>query len=930
MYRRVAGWICLFLLYTAVAGEPGTPLSRILSLYRQSDKLFHLPNATPGEDSTALTGFTTVLGELEKIGNFTGKDTLLFQSWLKKAILLDSKADYKAAKDAYRRALDFHSKKDSLLFLTYINTGGSYYNLNHFDSANYFLLRADSITGEFRGHEDEVRLYNTLGVLYFDNGNYRQGKNYFNRALEIVAGKKPFDTASATSLQNNIAASFYHLGLYEEALSIYKKLLSYHIYSNYIYINMGNAYTGLDKYKEAMAHFRNVDEKEIPDVLNEMAYAQLKLNRHDSCAWFLDRLLAKSRDKTIAPNDLDLGTNHMYRADLLTEQQEYMPALTSLQQAIILFSRHFSNADIYSNPATFMGAFAYYRLFDALLKKAEVFMLLYRTSPGKETYLKASFDAYQSALSLLRFIEKSYDTDDAKLFLKKRSGQAYEGALSACLELSGLHPEKDYAIQAFMIGEKSKASIITANLEENTFAHAPGVDPALLQNERNIKYNIARLNVRSEGTADKKELEALDKEKTGYEIMLSRLQKQLEQNGAYYRLKYEDTGPDVGELQRQLKSRQALISFYAAGNVLHVFIVTSGNFNYTRIDSLSRLKKDAEAWLNALKTTENGKKFKAGNTGEDLYQALIKPIQQQAGAKNEWIIIPDGFLYFLPFESLPAGDGAKTLLETTTISYRLSSRLLTSPAAGTASAEPIRILSFAPFAGGGQGSLFPALPASGEEIAGLQGAQYMNDKATKTQFLKEIDKYPIVHLATHAISSPINAASSYIAFFPVKHTPIEDCLYLEELYGLNMNATRLVIISACETGQGELAAREGVISLSRAFAYAGCASTINSLWKADDKATSFILQRFYIHLQKGFSKAKALQQAKLDYLSSDAINKSPAFWAHLVLMGDTMPVYTRRVSFLWALLLIPVGTIVVWGIKRKRKSRRFSGTDDRI
>ncbi|MBN9385272.1 MAG: CHAT domain-containing protein [Chitinophagaceae bacterium] len=929
MYRRVAAWTCLFLLYTAVAGEPGTPLSRILSLYRQSDRLFHLTNATPGEDSTALAGFTTVLGELEKTGDFIGKDTLLFQSWLKKAILLDSRSDYKAAKDAYRRALSFHNKKDSLLFLTYINTGGSYYNLNHFDSANYFLLRADSITGNFRGHEDEVRLYNTLGVLYFDNGNYQQSKNYFNRALEIVAGKKTFDTASATSLQNNIAASFYHLGLYEEALNIYKKLLSYHIYSSYIYINMGNAYTGLDKYKEALAHFRNVDTKEIPDVLNEMAYAQLKLNRYDSCAWFLDRLLAGSREKTIAPNDLDLGTNHMYRGDLLAEQREYMPALTSLQQAIIIFSRHFSNTDIYSNPAAFMGTFAYYRLFDALLKKAEVFMQLYRKSPDKAAYLKASFDAYQSALSLLRFIEKSYDTDDAKLFLKKKSGQAYEGALSACLELSRQHPEKDYARQAFVISEKSKASIITANLEENTFAHAPGIDPTLLQNERNIKYNIARLNVRSEETVDKKDLEALDKEKTGYEIMLSRLQKQLEQNGAYYKLKYEDTGPDVGELQRQLESHQALISFYAAGDVLHAFILTRTNFGYTRIDSLSRLEKDAETWLNALKTTENGKKFKAGNIGEQLYQTLIKPIQQQAGSKDEWIIIPDGFLYFLPFESLPAGDGTKTLLENTTISYRLSSRLLTSPD-GTTSTAPIRSLSFAPFAGGGQGSLFPALPASGEEIAGLQGAQYINDKATKTQFLKEINKYPIVHLATHAISSPVNAASSYIAFFPVKHTPIEDCLYLEELYGLDMHATRLVIISACETGQGELAAKEGVISLSRAFAYAGCASTINSLWKADDKATSFILQRFYVHLQKGYTKAKALQQAKLDYLSSDAINKSPAFWAHLVLMGDTAPVYAKRTSFLWILLLAPVGVIVVWGIKRRRKSRRFSGTDDTI
>jgi len=922
MYRRLAGWLCFFLLYTAVLGGPGKPLSRILSLYQRSDKLFHLTHSTSDMDSTALAGFITIIDDLGKMGDFAGKDTLLFQSWLKKAILLDSKSDYKEAKDAYRRALDFHNKKDSLLFLTYIYTGGSYYNLSHFDSANYFLLRADSLTGDFRGHDDEVRLYNTLGVLYFDNGNYRQSRNYFNRALGIVTGKKPFDTASATSLQNNIAASYYHLGLYEEALSIYKQLLSYHLYGSYIYINMGNAYISLDRYKEALTCFRKVNAKEIPNVLNEMGYAQLKLNRHDSCTWFLDQLLVRSGTKAIPANNLDLGTNHMYRADLLAEQREYTPALTNLQQAIIFFSRQFSNADIYSNPASFTGTFAYYRLFDALSKKAEIFMQLYKASPDRTIYLEASFSAYQAALSLLRFIEKNYDTDDAKLFLKKKSGQAFEGALSVCLELSRRYPQKNYIEQAFMISEKSKASIITANLEENTFAHAPGVDPALIQNERNIKYKIAHLNVRSEGTTDKKELEAIDREKTDYEISLSRLQKQLEQNGAYYRLKYQDSGPGIGELQRQLKNNQALISFYAAGNVLHTFIVTRKNFSYIRIDSLSRLQQDAEAWINALKSTENGRKFKAGHLGERLYQMLIKPIQQQVAFQDEWIIIPDGFLYFLPFESLPAEDGTKTLLETTTISYRFSSRLLTSPA-GAAVSSPMRILSFAPFAGGGQDTLFTALPASGEEIAGLQGARYINDQATKTQFLKEINKYPIVHLATHAISSPINAASSFIAFYPVKHAPIEDCLFLEELYGLNMNATRLVIISACETGQGELVAKEGVISLSRAFAYAGCASTINSLWKADDKATSYILQRFYIHLQKGDTKAKALQQAKLDYLASDAINKSPAFWAHLVLMGDTSPVYRQReVNFLWALLLLPVGAIVVYLFSLYCTSRR--------
>lgn len=919
MYRRLVEGICFLLLSSLVTAAPGTPPG-ILALYHRSDVLFHLTNATPASDSTALAGFEEVIRQAEKAGDFSGRDTLLFQSWLKKGILVDSKYNYAGAKDAYCRALGFHPPTDSLRFVVYVYAGASYYNLNHFDSANYFLLKAEAMASRFGGLDDEVRLYNTLGVLYYDNGNYQQGKNYFIRALGLVENKKPFDTAFAAGLQTNIATCYYHLEQYDEALTIYKKVLSYHMFSSYIYINMGNAYVGLNKYQEALGCFRKVDPVKIPAVLNEMGYAEMKLQKADSALWFLDRLKMRLKSEAGSADELDLGINARYRADLQAGEHDYMGALASLQQAIITFSRGFTGTDIHKNPSNFTGTFAYYRLYDALVKKAEVCWDLYKTRPD-DAALEASFAAYQAALSLLRTIEKSYDTDDAKIFLKRKSGQAYDGALSVCLELSRRRPNGDYLQQAFAIIEKSKASIITANLEENTFAHAPGVDAGQLQTERNIKYNIARLNVKSEETTDKKKMETLAREKATYEIQLSQVQKKLEQNGTYYRMKYQDNAPTPAQLQKQLESNQALISFYAAGGVLHAFVLSSSSFAYVRMDSLAGLQRDAESWVNALKSTESGRRFKAGALGERLYTRLIKPLQQALPGKDEWIIIPDGFLYFLPFESLPSGDGDKTMLETTTISYRFSSRLLSSPNVNTGPAE---VLSFAPFAGqgsdGAQG--FARLPASGEEIAGLQGAHFMDAQATKSLFLKEINKYPIVHLATHAVSSLNNAAASFIAFYPVKHSPIEDCLFLEELYGLNLNATKLVIISACETGQGELVAKEGVISLSRAFAYAGCGSTINSLWKADDKATSFILQRFYVHLKKGETKARALQEAKLDYLASDAINKSPAFWAHLVLMGDESPLYKKKVGWLWVLLLLPLGVAVVWvrgRFKRKKK-----------
>jgi Uncharacterized protein conserved in bacteria len=115
------------------------------------------------------------------------------------------------------------------------------------------------------------------------------------------------------------------------------------------------------------------------------------------------------------------------------------------------------------------------------------------------------------------------------------------------------------------------------------------------------------------------------------------------------------------------------------------------------------------------------------------------------------------------------------------------------------------------------------------------------------------------------VADPENSSGSYIAFYPRHSSAAENNLYLDELYGLNMDSTDLVIMSACETGAGQLLGSEGVISLSRGFTYAGCLSIVNSLWKADDQATADILKRFHAYLQEGYSKSKALQMAKLDY-----------------------------------------------------------------
>src|SRR6202012_4613204 len=182
--------------------------------------------------------------------------------------------------------------------------------------------------------EDASRLYNMLGILYYDNGNYRLAKKYFKQALEILKSKKPYDTVFAASLQTNTATSFYRLGQYREALAIYRELLSHNPRIDFVNMNMGHAFAGENDYASALVYYRKVNAKKMPWVWNEIAYTQEQLHHSDSCAWYLRKPQELARQSPAALEPIDLGINALYEAQLLSDRKDYSTALVRLQQAI--------------------------------------------------------------------------------------------------------------------------------------------------------------------------------------------------------------------------------------------------------------------------------------------------------------------------------------------------------------------------------------------------------------------------------------------------------------------------------------------------------------------------------------------------------------------------------------------------------------------
>lgn len=110
-----------------------------------------------------------------------------------------------------------------------------------------------------------------------------------------------------------------------------------------------------------------------------------------------------------------------------------------------------------------------------------------------------------------------------------------------------------------------------------------------------------------------------------------------------------------------------------------------------------------------------------------------------------------------------------------------------------------------------------------------------------------------------------------------------------EVAGLDLYNTQLVVLSACETGKGDIDNNEGVLGLQRAFKTAGVDQLIISLWKVNDIATSLLMEAFYRNYLKGQSTSEALKNAQ-NYLQKyknkegDLIYSKPYFWAGFILI----------------------------------------------
>jgi CHAT domain-containing protein len=449
--------------------------------------------------------------------------------------------------------------------------------------------------------------------------------------------------------------------------------------------------------------------------------------------------------------------------------------------------------------------------------------------------------------------------------------------------------------------EASKAATLADILLEQHI-RPKNIDTKLLNEEAKLRSQAVSLQMKLAELKDETQREKVSNDLNEILIKSESLSKQFEKDSkSYYQLKYNFSTISIPQIQAKLAPQTAFVSYFL-GEKNYAFLITKTAAKVVQLADNLSLENNTKALVSELYRKPGLDVYKGSLQAQSLYNSLLKPFEKELADKTQLIVLRDGNLNFLPFEVLEKSPN-DYLVKHFAISYGYSATILFNALNNKELASKNNLMAIAPYTSKQhlpstfRDKTLQSLPASGEEVSKIGGDIYTDQQATKNRFLETYQQHGIIHFATHAQVDDREAGRSFIAFYPDSSGYK---LYTEELYNLSLQKTRLVVLSACETGRGQLHQGEGILSLARAFAYAGCPSVVATLWNAHDESTAFLSERLHHYLQENLPIDLALQQAKLDYFNSK-IGKEldhPYYWANFILLGNAEPV-NEDVGWAW-------------------------------
>ena len=580
-----------------------------------------------------------------------------------------------------------------------------------------------------------------------------------------------------------------------------------------------------------------------------------------------------------------------------------------------------------------------YEAIPTITGMADGILRYYRASLDT-SLLKLGLDKVKLAVNLIPIIHERQKSDLSKIKLSQELYPLVETGISLAIASYQLYEDTDYLWDALVFAEQIRSRVLLEELVETQailFSDLPReIQKDILQFDTQAGF-FKRLIAKEEAKehVDSIELIKLKKELFLLEEQKELIDKDLRKNyPAYQQIKSATFQLDKETLKQHLSDLH-LIEYFWGPQYIYVFHIEGGNISIRKLEDPEEIQSLVDEMSNLLRTPDMGQSSFDSFTSAsyELYSHLLRPSLENH-TMEPLVIIPDGPLNFIPFEILLT-DSIKTISSQnaqsiSSGSFRYLPYLFQKrPIRYSPSASQIiwqanehllahkQLGAFAPE----YGSLLDLKlnRLSAQEISELtQGEMFIDENASEEQFKLYADRFQALHLAVHGFADSEIPLNAYLQFGENLDSLEDGKLFVYELYALKLKA-KLVSLMACEAGYGKLEKGEGVMSLARAFRFAGTNTIMTSLWKADANAARPVSKYFYEELLNGKRPSVSLNQARKRFLQEappDLIH--PYYWSTYVLMGADDAIWESGNNYLFILTLALLALIVLAILRNKK------------
>lgn len=490
--------------------------------------------------------------------------------------------------------------------------------------------------------------------------------------------------------------------------------------------------------------------------------------------------------------------------------------------------------------------------------------------------------------------------------------EIYELLIHRLCQMYMKESRPEYAEEAFLFAEKSRTAGIYSNLLESPNKPGGLADSGFGTKGLEIKKKISFLqrSLYSRQTSGEERriiLEKLEEAEDEYRALYMRLRGG---NARRPDSAFSELFPAALADKKFISRDEALLEYFIGNRYGFAFLLTRDSLDMVALSNADELVSLVPNYLSFL-TLKSSKIFLGQKGGRILYDRLIAPVKKMLSPDiRKIIIVPDGILHYLPFETLisvvspfpsKSNDekGYRFLVEDYEICYSPSAVCSTllqkrnkingNPMDLLAvacpevnyrlegpknNAQEIRKLAFAKKEILAIANLFPK-----------DRKRLLIGKEAREEAFKSLDlsNFKIIHLAAHGLFDDQYWWRSAILLNRDDAGPEDGLLQPIDLFGIRLDAD-LVVLSFCQSGSGHFENGEGLIGFSAAFFLAGANSILSSLWVIDDESAAKFMDSYYRYLATNKTKGEALRLSKIDMMYSRYGH--PSFWAPFILIGD--------------------------------------------